>query len=355
MGEITMKKPAKLLITFILPSALIFGALFLSGCGPDQNGRVIEATGTVEMTEITVSTKVGGAVVRVQADEGRELQKDDLLAELDHDQLDAQITAARANLEVARLRYQKTSDALSLSQGDHANPGQGTRETQIKISQNNLDVAAANLDSAETDFKRTEQLYRDQLISQSQYDQALTRKKVASAQYEAAKNQLDLAKSSPNADDIDLTNKQSAAQIKQAEANLTLLETQLKDVKIYAPVAGTLSARMVEMGEIVTPGMPLFVILDYAKPWVKIYLPLPEMERVTLNQKATITMDADPKKEYPGRVSFISQEAEFTPKNYQTKEERIKQVYAIKIELDNSSKVFKAGMPVDVRIDEGQK
>ena len=159
-----------------------------------------------------------------------------------------------------------------------------------------------------------QRLSQDQLISQADYDQAATKQSVAEAQCQVALNNLDLAKANPDTEDIVTTHKEAATQIKQAESSLSLLELQLNDTKITAPTAGVVETKLVELGELVSPTSSLFTLLDYNKPWVKIYLPLLEVERVSLNQKAYVILDSFPQKTFYGFVSYISQEAEFTRK-----------------------------------------
>jgi HlyD family secretion protein len=252
-----------------------------SGCGLNQDNQQIQATGTIEMTETTISGKVNGKAIKILVEEGQEIKQGDLLTELDHEELDAQIAAARSN----------------------------------------LDVAVANYEAAKIDLQRNDQLFKGELIPKSQYDQVVTK--------------------------FDVTK----AQVRQAKANLDLLGVQLSNVKIFAPTSGVLSAKLIETGEIVAPGMALFTLLDYSKPWVKVYLPLQEVSKVVLNQKAYVKLDAFPDKKFYGRISFISKEAEFTPKDFLSKEERIKQVFAVKIELENKVGLLKAGLPVDVWVE----
>ncbi len=267
---------------------MVLGMSFLSmlfmigGCGYKNADQRIEATGTIEMTETTVNSKSNGRIVTILADEGQAVKAGDLLAELDHEELDAQIAAAKSN----------------------------------------LDVAIANYDAARTDLARNRQLYQAQQISASQFDQALTKNDV------------------------------TKAQVSQAKANLALLNVQLKNVQIFAPAGGILSEKLIENGEVIASGTSLFTLLDYEKPWVKVYLPLKEVSKVRLNDKAYITLDAFPNRKFWGRISFISNEAEFTPKDFLSKEERVKQVFAVKVQLANKDNILKAGLPVDVAIEE---
>lgn len=280
-----MKKVMNIVISAVAIMGLMAVLSLLSGCNLNESNQQIQATGTVEMTETNISSKAGGKIVQIHGEEGQEIKSGDLLLELDHEELDAQIRAAKANVELTK----------------------------------------ANLESANTNLQRIRALYNKDLISKSQLDQAVTGAQV------------------------------SEAQKKQAQANLSLLDIQLQNAKLYAPVPGVISAKMVEQGELISVGSPLYTVLDYSRPWVKIYLPLKDVERVSLNQKAFVILDAYPQKKFHGRVSFISQEAEFTPKDFLSKEERVKQVFAVKIELENKEGLLKAGLPVDVWVEEGQK
>ncbi|MGE5604597.1 MAG: efflux RND transporter periplasmic adaptor subunit, partial [Bacteroidota bacterium] len=193
-------------------------------------------------------------------------------------------------------------------------------DAQIQAARSGLQASQANRNAAERDLNRLRKLRQDELISKAEYDRAVTGWEVYDAQ------------------------------VKQAEANLKLLEVQLSDTRLMSPANGIISAKLVEPGEVVTPGAALYAILDHAKPWVKIYLPLTEAEQVSLNQPAIINLDAFPDLNFEGRISYIAQEAEFTPKDYLSKEERVKQVYEVKVELENSSGKLKAGIPAEVRI-----
>ncbi len=277
-----MKGFIKSAVTIIFLLSIMSILFLINGCSYNNQDQKIEATGTIEMTETTVNSKTSGRVVEILVDEGQAVKAGDLLAELDHEELDAQIAAARSN----------------------------------------LDVAIANYDSAKTDLTRNRQLYQAQQISASQFDQATTKNDV------------------------------TKAQVSQAKANLDLLKVQLNNVKIFAPGRGILSEKLVENGEVIASGTSLFTLLDYEKPWVKVYLPLKEVSRIRLNEKAYVTLDAFPNRKFYGRISFISKEAEFTPKDFLSKEERVKQVFAVKVQLTNEDNILKAGLPVDVTVEE---
>jgi HlyD family secretion protein len=273
-----MKKVSMKIVWFVLTLSLIIVMLLEGGCRFKPEDERIQATGTIEMTETTVSSKSNGRVISIAVEEGQSVNQGDLLVKLDHEELDAQIASARAN----------------------------------------LDVAIANYDSAKTDLQRNKLLYKDQLISSAQFDQVATKSDV------------------------------TKAQVGQAKSNLDLLKVQLSNVEILAPGSGIISAKLIENGELVSSGTSLFTLLDYDKPWVKIYLPLKEVSSIKLNDRAYVQLDAFPDKKFYGRISYISKEAEFTPKDFLSKDERIKQVFAVKIELTNKEGLIKAGLPVDV-------
>lgn len=262
-----------------LGMGLIIVSLLISGCAPEIKDE-IAATGTVEMTETVVSSKIGGRVTQMFFEEGQAVKRGELMAELDHDQLDAMIKASRSGLQ----------------------------------------ASVANRNASRRDLNRLRKLRQDELISQAEYDRAVTGWEVYDAQ------------------------------VKQAEANLKLLEIQLADTRLLAPASGVVSAKLVELGEVGASGASLYAILDQAKPWIKIYLSLKEVEQVSLNQPAIINLDAFPDLNFEGRISYIATEAEFTPKDYLSKEERVKQVYQVKVELDNNTGKLKAGIPAEVRI-----
>jgi HlyD family secretion protein len=136
-------------------------------------------------------------------------------------------------------------------------------------------------------------------------------------------------------------------QVKSAKDAVELLQSQINDTKITAPMSGTVIRKVVEVGELVSMGMPIFVIADLSTVYLTIYVPEVMLGHVKIGQNADVTVDSFPDKSFNGKVTYISQEAEFTPKNIQTKEERVKLVYGVKIEINNPGNELKSGMPAD--------
>jgi HlyD family secretion protein len=345
-----MQRILSTILRIVLGLIFVLDSLTLSGCAFfKKNAQAIEATGNVEMTEVIVSSKVAGRVEQLPVNEGQKVKQGDLLLQLDHEDLATQIAAAQANLTLADLRNQQLRRSLKLAGQSHRS-GNSLKVAQIELAANNKNAAKANYEKAVKDLQRLTKLYQEQVISKAEYDQAVTAHDTSQAQYRAYENQLTLAQNAAESDDIFLAGRQAEAQLQQAKSNLALLQIKLKNSRIQAPVSGVIANKLTELGENVSQGTPLLVILDNAKPWVKVYLPLVAAEKVFLGQKVLITMDAFPHRKFDGEISFIATAAEFTPKNYQSQDERVKQVYAVKITLENATGIFKAGMPVDVII-----
>jgi HlyD family secretion protein len=193
-------------------------------------------------------------------------------------------------------------------------------ESQVEQSRAALQNAKAQLDKAKRDYDRAEMLFREGALSQQQMDSAKTTYEV------------------------------TVSQVQQASAALRNAGVKLSDTVIYAPLSGMVLKKNVEEGETVSSGTPIVTIGDLEKPWVKVYVKEDKLGFAKLGQKAEIKTDTYPDKRYPGSVTFISSEAEFTPKAVQTQEERVKLVFGVKVSVQNQNGELKPGMPADVKI-----
>jgi HlyD family secretion protein len=161
-----------------------------------------------------------------------------------------------------------------------------------------------------------------------------------------ARAQWKLVEEGPRQEDID----QARAKVQQAEASLKLAETELGYATIKSPLDGVVLSKNIERGEYVAPGTPVVTVADMVNVWLRAYVDETDLTRIKLGRLAEVTTDSFPGKVYKGRVSFISEEAEFTPKTVQTEKERVKLVYRIKIDIQNPDMELKAGMPADATI-----
>ncbi len=181
-------------------------------------------------------------------------------------------------------------------------------------------VAEASLEEAKKDFERYESLVKDSVITAQQMD-------TAKANYDAARSQF-----------------------RQAQAALAASQVRLRDAILVAPVAGVVLRKNSEIGETVAAGSAVFSLGDLENPWIKVYVKEDKLGLVKLGQKADVRTDTFPQKIYAGTVTTISSEAEFTPKNVQTRDERVKLVFAVKVSVRNENEELKPGMPADVTI-----
>ncbi|MFN3395909.1 MAG: efflux RND transporter periplasmic adaptor subunit [Thermodesulfovibrionales bacterium] len=324
-----MKK--KLLIIGVV--VLIGVAVFLiSRFGGKQEQGVLTVSGNVEVTEVNMGFKTSGRVVELLVEEGQKVRKGDRLAILDSAEVESQVAQHRAYLNetIARLQELKS----------------GSRPQEIEQAEANVKYAEAELIKAKKDFERAEVLYKNDAISAQQMDTAKKVYDTAQSQHKKALEALSLVKEGPRKEDI----RAAENRVKQAEAALKAVEERLKDTILYAPISGVILRKNIEPGETVAPGIPVYTIGDLENPWVKVYVKEDKLGLVKLGQKAEITTDSYPGKKYDGTVTYISSEAEFTPKNVQTQEERVKLVFGVKVSVRNISDELKPGMPADVRI-----
>jgi HlyD family secretion protein len=169
---------------------------------------------------------------------------------------------------------------------------------------------------------------------------------MASARADQAAQQLSMVVEGPRKEEIEL----AAARVEQVKQLLKLAQARLAYAQITAPVDGVVLSKNIEVGEYVSPGTPVVTIGDLNQVWLKAYIAETDLGRVKLGQKVAVTTDTYPNKVYNGTIGFIASEAEFTPKNIQTTEERVKLVYRIKIGIENNTHELKPGMPADAEI-----
>ena len=312
---------------FILALMLLAG-----GCNNKKEDNTFTASGTIESVNVTVSARSSGQIRKMNFIEGANVKAGDVLIEIDHDLQDIQLRQAEAGVDLAEAQLK-----LLLS---------GARREDIKQSEELVKQAKINLDLAKTDLDRTENMLRENAITQKQYDDAKGRYDLAVTQYNSTKENLSKVKSIIRPEEIE----QARANLKHAIASVDVLKKYIEDCKIYAPVSGIVSKKFMELGEAVAPGASLLKISNLETVNLVIYVPETDLAKIKLGAKADIFIDAYKDKTYQGKIIFISPEAEFTPKNIQTNEERTKLVFAVKIEIANPRFELKPGLPADAKI-----
>lgn len=377
---------------------LILGLLVVAAAGAltfrfalptGDNPGTIRISGNIEVTDAEVAFKIPGRVEERLVDEGMLVQQGKVVAVLDSSDLRQEVDLRRAELDAAQAalaeleagsRPQEIEAAkanLDKAEAALKELETGFRPQEIAAAEATLKAATLQASQLETELSRAERLVRSNAISQETYDRARSSYDVAAqrareaaerldllregvrqeqiAQARAARDQLkaqyELIKIGPREEQI----AQAKARVEQAKAALRLAETRLGYATLVSPLTGVVLSKNVEPGEYVSPGTPVVTVGDLVNVWLRAYINETDLGRVKPGQKAVVTTDTYPGKPYEGYVSFISDEAEFTPKNVQTETERVKLVYRIKIDIKNPHMELKPGMPADAVIVTGEE
>lgn len=367
-----------LLLVAVLAGGLIVRVVLTRNEGDSHSLRL---SGNIEVTDAEMSFKIPGRVEKRPIDEGQIVKQGALIAVLDTSDLEAEVAGRRAELEAIQAAL------AELKAGSREEEKQSARATMEKASAylaelragsrpQEIDAAKATLDSAEVDMRRLEeelrranQLYNNRAIAIEEYNRQKAAYEVATAKFREARQRCDLVKigpreeqktqaeaalaqataqyrlvmAGPRHEQID----QAAARVEQARAALNLVKTRLGYATLLSPMDGVVLSKSIEPGEYVSAGTPVVTVGDLKNIWLRAYIEGPDLDRVKYGQEALVTTDSKPGKTYRGRVSFIAQEAEFTPKTVQTEKERTRLVYRIKIDIDNPNMELKRGMPAD--------
>lgn len=306
--------------------------LFLTSCSSNNHLKSIEASGTIEATNIVVSSKASGNILSINFPEGAKVNSGDTIMIIDHEQLDIQLLQAIAAKDAAEAQFN-----LMLK---------GARQEDIIAAEQNLNQAKVNFETAERDKVRMQNLYESRSITRKQFEDAVSRFELMSAQYKAAQENFNKVKKIFRQEEID----QARANLNKSKAGVELLKKNVRDCYVTSPINGFIVKTFVERGESVTPMSSVFKVSDLDIVELVIYVSTEELGYVKLGQEADVTIDAFKDKVYKGEVTYISPEAEFTPKNIQTKDERTKLVFAVKITIPNKDYDLKSGMPADAVI-----
>jgi HlyD family secretion protein len=305
----------------------------VAGGAARRNG--LDASGTVEATEADLGFSAAGRIEAVLVQEGDTVRAGAELARLDR----AETTARRE--QAATQAKAAQAGLLELERG--------SRPEEIRQGRANAQVAADKLVDAERDADRARMLLDQKVISQQEYDKTITTLQVAKSQSEAAKEMQRMVEAGPRRERIDA----ARAEVASAEAAVRTFDATLANMVIHATVPGIITVRHHVAGETVASGAPVVTLLNREDRWVKIYVPETRVGAVRIGQGAAIRNDTFRTKRYPGTVTYISSEAEFTPKTVQTRDERVKLVYAVKVRISGDPGYeLKPGMPVDVELQE---
>jgi len=324
----------KITLKFLISSIflIIISVFVFSGCKEEVDTNAISGSGNIEAINIVISSKTPGQIKEIYVKEGDMVKAGDVLFLIDHDLLDIQLRQALAAVEQADAQ-------LKLLQ-------QGARSEDIRIAEDNVSAAEINLKQAETDLQRMKNLVNENAATVKNLEDAELVYDLRENQLNSAEENLMKVRTIIRREEVE----SAAANLKRSQANADLIRKNIEDCKVSSPLEGIITKKLAEPGEFVNTGSSILNIADLKVVDLFIYVTEAKLGKIKLGQEADITNDTYPDKKYSGKVIYISPEAEFTPKNIQTKEERTKLVFGIKIRIPNASYELKSGMPADANI-----
>lgn len=366
---------------------LIVGGLLAALIYSQVRTPALMVSGFIEADEIRLGSLVGGRVLAVLVEEGQGVAEGEELVRLEpYDLIERQQQAAAGLAErqadvdrlssgfrveeraQAKAKYDQLAANLQLLKN-------GPREQEIDAARGRMNAADAELALAEQNFERASQLLESRAMSREEYDAAQEKLKSAQFNYQVRQKELELLELGTRAEAIaeaeaKLAEAKAAWELAKsgyrveelrraeaardaAQADLEATGRQLDELAIRSPAGGVVEALELQAGDLVAARAPVMSILDGRRLWVRAYVPENQLD-LRLGDKLPVTVDSYPGEQFMGELSFIARQAEFTPSNVQTPEERSKQVFRIKVELNEGLDRLRPGMAADVWLDQKQ-
>ena len=322
--------------TLVLALLLVLGLAYAYGgrlFGSGNGKPAVSVTGTIEAIQVDVSARIAGRIIERPVNEGDRVVAGQLLVRLDETELAAEVRRQEA---AVRTSQSALNDLLA-----------GARREEMEDARAALQSASATREWTERDFRRAEGLFRQTLIAAQEVDRARQAYEVAAAQEKSARQKLLLLEAGSRPDQVEA----ARGQLAQAHNALDMARTRLKEMTILSPLDGVVLRKNLEVGELASPGVPILTLMKPSDIWVRAYVPEEEVARIKVGSPAQVAVDGYPARRFPGRITEIAAEAEFTPRNVQTRKERVNLVFRIKIAVDNPEGILKPGMPADADID----
>jgi len=305
----------------LIRAAFLAFSLLLTSCNQDAQPNSV--SGTIETDEARLASRYGGRVEQIFAQEGDSLTNGQLVAELNASELHARREAAAAQL---------------------ADLEAGPRKEEIAAAKADWEAQVANLELARADASRAENLFAQKTLSVTERDRDVTRMQSLEKIVAADKSRYDLLLAGTRPE-----------QIEQARAQVAQIDAQLAEMKIVSPTNCVLEVLSVKIGDVLAPNQPVATVLLPEHIWVRVYVPEQWLARIKVGESANVRVDGFLGKEFSGVIEQINRSAEFTPRNVQTVGERVKQMFGVKVRLDNSSGNLRAGLSADVRFLDAMK
>jgi HlyD family secretion protein len=298
------------------PFGILAAAILVSLVSCTRTGGRPSASGTIDTDEVHVASRYGGRVEKVLAWEGDALKPGQVIAELDAAELKARRDQAAAQL--AELEA-------------------GPRKEEIDAARHDWEALNSQLGLARAEAKRADELFANRTIAETEHDNAVRRAEALEKNVAAAKSRHDLLLAGTRPE-----------RLAQARAQLAEFDAELREMRIVAPTDCVLEVLGVKPGDVLAPNREVATLILPQHLWVRVYVPEPWLGHLKLNGAVNVRVDSFPGRDFPGLIEQIARAAEFTPRNVQTLEERIRQVFGVKVRLDNRDGLLRAGMSADV-------
>lgn len=322
------KGVAGLALLVALSVAAAWGGRHLGGGAP----KAVAVTGTIEATQVDVSVKITGRILVRLVKEGDRVTRGQVLVRLDDSELAADVRRQDAGLRSAEATLRDLQ--------------KGARPQEIEDARAAVSSAEATRTMTEREYQRSDQLYTKNLIAAQDVDRARQAFEVAKSQERSARERLALLLAGSRPDQIDA----AGWQVTQAESALAQAQSRLREARVVSPIDGVVLRKNLEVGETANPGVPILTLVNPKDVWLRAYVPETEVGRLKIGDTAALRVDAFPNRVFTGRLIEIGSEAEFTPRNVQTKKERVTLVFRIKIQIDNPDGLLKPGLPADADV-----
>ena len=350
-----------LMLAAVLAASALYGSWF-------HHDASLRGSGTVEARNIRVGSKVGGRIDKVLVREGDKVVAGQVLVSFDDKELEASLEQSQANADKVQRGYRpeeisEARAAAAQAKADFELKENGYRLEDIEAAKADLDRAKADELRTHVDFQRYDALAQKDLVSKQQRDTAEANWKVALAQQQNAQHKLDELQNGYRPEEI----ASAEARYRQSQATLDKFEhgnrredvelakaayaydqARFREREVLAPSAAIVEVLDVRPGDLIAPNTPIATLLEKDQIYVRIYIPETEFGRIKLGQKAEVRVDSFPNTVFDGEVEQINQQAEFLPRNVQTREERVHQVFGVKIRINDPAGKVLAGMAADV-------
>lgn len=344
----------------------------------------VAVTGTIEALQVDISPRITARIVERTVREGQTVARGQLLVRLDDQQLAAELRRAEAALRTAEAQLrdlragarpqeiQEAEASAARAAAQLEDLRAGSRRQEIEQARAALDNATATRVWTARDYDRTRELFGRDLVAAQEVDRMRQAAEVAAANETSAREKLALVEAGAREHEIEAARQAlraarervqllragpraeavaaAEAQVAEARASVTMAAARLEETRLFSPIAGVVLHKNMEVGETGSPGASILTLVDPGDVWLRAYVPETDVGRLTIGQPATITVDAFPGRRFEGAIGEIASEAEFTPKNVQTRKERVNLVFRIKITARNPAGLLKPGMPADAEI-----